>query len=394
MSSLPAKLAMTLALAVPICLAGCDKPDQQGEQAGAADLGVPRIRVAPVQEVVPQVSSRHLVLLAPWRQAQLSPRFGGQIAELLIAEQTEVAADQLLVRLVDADARGSLISAQASRTSSEKRLVDLDRQLADARKLLETGAGTRREVERLETEIETTRASIRQASGQVIQSRDRRQANEILAPFAGVITSLDAELGEYASPGARLATLSELDILAVDVPLSEFEMVVHERGALEFQVMVRGQPVDTSLEWIAREADSGTNTFPARLRINNADKRLRAGEAAEVFVRGDKGKPELVVPPTAVRWESTQAYLLRATTVGSAAQGGEQTREQLERVDVSVHEDVGGQVAVSGPLAVGDRVVSSGPSTLVDGDEAIMIPQVTAPGRVTAPARAPAGLSQ
>ncbi|WP_181234019.1 efflux RND transporter periplasmic adaptor subunit [Enhygromyxa salina] len=384
MSPHSARLALVLALALPSAPLACSEQTEQAEQGqpdpDAAAVGVPRVRIAQVREVVPQVSSRHLVLLTPWRQAQISPRYGGQIAELLIAEQAEVAADELLVRLIDADARGSLISAQASRTSSEKRLADLDRQLADARKLFETGAGTRREVERLETEIATTQASIRQASGQVIQSRDRRQANEILAPFAGVITSLDAELGEYASPGARLATLSELDILALDVPLSEFEMVVHERGALEFQVMVRQQPIEAALEWIAREADTGTNTFPARLRINNADKRLRAGEAAEVLVRGDKGKPELVVPPTAVRWEATQAYLLRATAVAT----GDQAREQLERVDVSVHEDVDGQVAVTATggasLAAGDRVVASGPSTLVDGDQAIMIPYAKAGG--------------
>lgn len=375
---------MLLALVLPISLCACsgEGADQGADQQAAPDVGVPRVRIAQVQQVVPQVSSRHLVLLEPYRQAQLSPRYGGQIAELLIAEQTEVAANDLLIRLVGADARGSLISAQASRSSSEKRLADLDRQLEDARQLLESGAGTRREVERLETEVETTRASIRQASGQVIQSRDRRQANELVAPFAGVITSLDAQLGEYASPGAPLATLSELDVLILDVPLSEFEMVVHERGALEFEVRVRDQPVNATLEWIAREADTGTNTFPARLRVENADKRLRAGEAAEVSVSGDKGKPELVVPPTAVRWEASQAYLLRATAVTgsgvgsgtSSESGAGQPREQLERVNVTIHEDVDGQVAIEGPLSAGDRVVSSGPFTLVDGDEAIMIP--------------------
>lgn len=374
-------------LAVSISLAGCsDAPAEPAEGADPTELRVPRVRIAQVKEVIPQVSSRHLVLLAPWRRAQLSPRFGGQIAELLVTEQAEVAAGDLLVRMVDADARGSLISARASRTSSESRLDDLDRQLADAQRLFGSGAGTRREVERLETEIETTRASIRQAAGQVIQSRDRRQANELVAPFAGVITSLDAELGEYVSPGAPLATLSELHILAIDVPLSESEMVTHERGGLEFQVLVRGQQIPATLEWIAREADAGTNTFPARLRIDNADKRLRAGEAVEVSVHGDQGKPELVVPPTAVRWEAGQAYLLRAvpvthtgtptptgTPTGTGAEAAS-NREQLERVNVTVREDVDGAVAVEGPISVGDRIVSSGPTTLVDGDEAIHVP--------------------
>src|SRR5690606_8358931 len=235
------------------------------------------------------------ILLTPWRRAELSPRYGGQIAELLIDEQVEVAQGDLLVRLIDSDASGSLMSARASKTSSEARLVDLERQLTDARALLQTGAGTRREVERLETEIETTRASIRQAAGQVIQSRDRKNANVITAPFAGVITTLDAELGEYAAPGAPLATLAELDKLAVDVPLSDYEMVLHEQRGLEFEVRVRGQPVAAALEWIAREAELGTNTFPARLRIDNHDKRLRAGEAVEVRVRGERGQPVLTV---------------------------------------------------------------------------------------------------
>jgi RND family efflux transporter MFP subunit len=331
---------------------------------------VPRVRIATVEEIVPRIESRHLVLLAAWRRAELSPRYGGQIAQLLIKEQDEVTAGELLVRLVDSDASGSLISARASRTSAEARLVDLDRQLVDARSLLQTGAGTRREVERLETEIETTRASIRQAAGQVIQSRDRKSANTITAPFSGVITSLGAELGEYAAPGVALATLSELDRLALDVPLSEREMVLHEQRALEFEVRIRGQQVAATLEWIAREAETGTNTFPARLQIDNADKRLRAGEAVEVRVRGERGQPVLTVPPTALRWEGSQAYILRATTTGT----GEDAREQLERIDVTVHEDVDGRVAIGGPLLAGQRVVSSGPATLVDGDLAIAVP--------------------
>jgi len=356
-------------LCVTAPLSGCTaKQEQVREQR------VPRVRIAEVEQVVPEVGSRHLILLAPWRRAALSPRYGGQIIELLIREQSEVSEGDLLVRLVDADASGSLMSAKASRSSSESRLRDLERQLDDARALLKIGAGTRRDVEQLETEVETTRASIRQASGQVIQSRDRKSANAIVAPFTGVITSLNAELGEYAAPGATVASLSELDTLAADVPLSELEMVLHARSGLEFEVWTRGERIAVTLEWIAREADSGTNTFPARLRIDNSDKRLRAGEAVEVRVRGERGKPELVVPPTAVRWEGAQAYVLRATSVTT----GDQPSEQLERVDVTVGEDVGGGVALNGPLTVGDRVVSSGPATLVDGDVAIMVPRASA----------------
>ncbi len=357
-------------------LLGCDEQDQ-----AAPEVRVPRVRIAEVVEVVPEVSSRHLILLEPKRRAQIAPRFGGQIAELLIIDQQEVEAEQLLVRLVDSDARGTLLSAKASRDSASERLADLERQLDDARELLAAGAGTAREVERLESEILTTRASIKQASGQVLTSRDRRDANLISAPFEGVITSLDVELGEYVGPGTAIASLSELTTLAVEIPLSEREMVLHDRGGLRFEVRVRGAEVDAKLIWVAREADPGTNTFTARLELANPDKHLRAGESAEVLVRGETGQRRLVVPSTAVRWEGKQAYLLRAHATGS----GEDAREQLERIDVSVHEDVAGGVAVEGPIAAGDRVVSSGPATLVDGDEAVMVPYPPGGGPVAKP---------
>ena len=152
--------ALAGSLGLPLgSLSGCG-----GKPVEAEEETVAGVRIATVEQVVPQVGSRHLILLEPWRRAELSPRYGGQIAELLIDEQVEVGEGDLLVRLVDSDASGSLMSARASRTSSEARLADLERQLADARALLQTGAGTRREVERLETEIETTRASIRLAA--------------------------------------------------------------------------------------------------------------------------------------------------------------------------------------------------------------------------------------
>lgn len=367
-------------LVLAFALAGAGACDR-GAQEAEPELVLPRVRVAEVREVVPEVSSRHLVLLEPKRRAKLAPRFGGQIVELAVVDQQSVAADELVARLADADARGSLQSARASRESASERLVDLERQLADARALLDVGAGTRREVERLETEIATTQATIRQTAGQVIQSRDRRDANLIHAPFAGVITALDVEIGEYVGPGVALASLSELDTLALEVPLSESEMVLHDRATLRFEVRVRDEPVEAKLIWVAREADPGTNTFAARLELPNPAQRLRAGESAEVRIRGATGKPRRVVPATAVRWEGPRPYLLRARPEGDASEG----TLRVERIDVTVHEDVelgpglAPGVAIEGPLEVGDRVVASGPTTLMDGDVAVAVPVAAPP---------------
>ncbi|MCA9698732.1 MAG: hypothetical protein KC431_14495, partial [Myxococcales bacterium] len=111
-------------------------------------------------------------------------------------------------------------------------------------------------------------------------------------------------------------------------------------------------------------------------------------ETATVIVHGEAGKAVLAVPPTAIRWEGQQAYVLRATPDSKEGdgKGGEEARVLLERVDVTVHEDVSGRVAVEGPIAAGDRVVRSGPQTLVDGDSVQAIEAPASPAAKASPA--------
>lgn len=355
--------ALLLALALQGVAPACDAGAKGGEAGVPAVDSRARVRVGLAESTAPRSRSRHLLLLEPQRRATLASRVGGQVKALKVLEQQSVSEGDALIEVADAELRGAYQSASAAVAGAREQLADIRRELAYAKKLQGRGAETARRVEQLASQVITLEAGLRQAQGSVIQAKDRKEGATIKAPFAGAVTQLHVEVGEYLAPGAPALVLSELAWLAVEVPLSEAEVRRHDAGeGLELIARVRGERVKSELEWVARESDQGTATFRARLKIVNVDGKLRAGESVAVEVLGPLDKPYLSVEAQALRWESDKPYLLRVDGEG------------LVRVDVTIVRDLGRRVAVEGELQEGQSFVTRGSATLVAGDSVLVVP--------------------
>lgn len=249
------------------------------------------------------------------------------------------------------------MTARASIERIDESLRDNARELETARTLLAQGIETSRAVERLETTKATLQAQLREARGQLVRAKDKVGATELLAPFPGTILSVDTEVGEYVGPGQVAVVLAQLDPIALEVPLTQNEVSLHDSGGLSFRVRARGKLHEPKIDWIASEAVSGTNTFLARLELPNPDGVLRAGELVDVEIVGAAQGRVKAVPSTAVRWTADRAYVL-------VLEG-----DKVARVDIDVREDVGGQVVIEGGVSLGQKVVSTGPTALLPGDK-------------------------
>jgi RND family efflux transporter MFP subunit len=343
-------------------LVGAGAACSQRESTRLEHKPPPHVRAVSVVEVAPRPKSRHLVRLEPARRARLAPRGGGEVTGIEVIEQQEVQAGALLVRFAGDASRGGLMTAKASIARIEESLRDNARELGTARALLAKNIETTRAVEQLETERARLEAQLREAKGTMVQARDQVGATAIVAPFTGTVTRIDTEVGEYMAPGAVALVLAQLDPLAVEVPLTQDEVALYDEGGLTFQVLARGRTLDAELEWLASEADEGTSTFRARLRVPNPQRTLRAGELVDVEVLGSERAKLTAVPMTAVRWQADQSYVLRI------AEG-----DKVEQVDVRVLEDADGLVAIAGDLRPGDRVVATGPTALLAGDAVVVV---------------------
>ncbi len=361
-----AVLGPFIALSSVTLVAACDKT----ETTQLEEKVLPHVRAAEVALIEPRPRSRHLAPLQPHRRARLSPRTGGQVLVLNAQEEQQVKQGTVLVRFAAQDSKGGLMSAKASITQIRESLADAKRELEDARDLVAKGAGTTREVERLQTQIATLEAQLSNAKGTLVQAKDRVGAATLEAPFAGTITAVDTEVGEFVAPGVVAIVLAELDPIAVEVPLTQAEVELYDRqGGLSFDVRARGEAIDAEVDYVSSESVDGAS-FLARLEIDNPGQKLRGGELVDVEVYGAARAQVLAVPFTAVRWAAEQAYVLVIAD-----------DRTLSRVDVDVVDEADENVVIEGDVQPGVRVVETGPTALRAGDT---VEVVAAPGETLA----------
>ncbi len=349
-----------------LALVGCDKP----ESTKLEEKVLPHVRAAEIQLIAPRPRSRHLAPLEAFRRARLSPRTGGQVITVQADEEQQVVQGAVLVRFAAQDSKGGLISAKATISQIEESLTDNARELEDARDLMAKGAGTTREVERLETQKATLTAQLRSAKGTLVQAKDRVGAATLIAPFDGTITQVETEEGEFIAPGVVAVVLAQLDPISVEVPLTQNEIEIYDReGGLQFTVKARGETLEAKVEFISSESVDGSS-FTARLEVPNPSKKLRSGELVDVEVYGARGDRVPSVPFTAVRWAAEQPYLLVI-----------EDDHTLRRVDIEVVDESDENVIIEGDVRAGDRVVETGPTALRDSDT---VEVVSAPGETLA----------
>src|SRR6185503_10582472 len=195
---------------------------------------------------------------------------------------------------------------------------------------------------------------------------------EIRAPFAGVVTSKNAQPGEMISPMSAGGGFTRTGICTlVDMASLEFEVDVNEAYINRVRP---GQPAEGVLDaypdWripahvitIVPTADRQKATVMVRIAIDVRDPRILPDMGVKVsFVEprreGAPAARAVTVPKAALRRDGEADVVLVVTA-----------EERLERRAVQVADTTGDLVKLAAGLGAGERVVIEGPATLKDGD--------------------------
>ena len=192
------------------------------------------------------------------------------------------------------------------------------------------------------------------------------------APFAGVVTARNADIGDLVGPGSvspqpLFAMAEEARIrVSVNVPQQYSAVVRPGTQALLSVPEYPGRAFPVRIIGISGAINSQTGTAQVQLATNNANGALKAGGYAQV--RFDLPSPSGVVtiPSTAL--------VLRA---GGSQVAMVSANGRVHLVSVSVGRDMGGTVEVTTGLPPAARIIDNPPDSLTEG-EAVRI----APGHV------------
>lgn len=293
--------------------------------------------------------------IAAWQEASVAARSTGLPIVAVLAEVGDVVKKgQLLARFDDVTVRADVARAEAALAQARARAAQTAANRDRAVQLRESGALSRQDILRAETEADAGDAEVAQAQASLHSARLVLEHTRVVAPDAGVITSRSAALGAVAQPGTELFRLIRQGRLEWRAELTGTQLAQVKPGTRAHVVAADGTRVNGRVRRVSPALDAST-----RLGIVYVDLEPSAAARASMYVQGQlelATRSAVVVPAASVFVRDGRSYV--------AALDG--TRVRL--VQVTPGRRNAGQVEIAAGLEPGRTIVARGAGFLNDQD--------------------------
>jgi len=246
-----------------------------------------------------------------YRQVSVTPVVSGRITRVLVELGQQIRQGQTMAQVFSPE----LAEAHTRYTSARAELEAHERELARTLKLVEIGAASRQELERIHAEHTAQTAAVQSARSQLELLGISAEASEaglgqrvnasasVPAPVAGVVTERTANVGLNVDPASKLFTVVDLSTVWVVADLYEKDFSQVRVGA-SATVTTSAYPdrvLQGRVSYIDPQVRAETRTARLRVEVPNPRGELRLGMYADVQVGGTTGSTAIVIPRSAVQ---------------------------------------------------------------------------------------------
>jgi len=278
----------------------------------------------------------------------------------------EIAAPEIDQQLRQAEAVRTQIAASGvlARTTAER-----------WQSLRDKDAVTQQDLDERLSAYQQSRADLAAADANVSRLRSLQGFNRVVAPFDGVLTRRNVDVGDLVNAGNGGAGQALFSVAQID-PLRLYIFVpqvyadqVKVGDAVTVSLAERAEAqYQGTIERTARAIDPATRTLQVEIRVPNPNGALLAGAYVQALlpIKGDRAGT--VVP--------TNVLLFRADgpRVAVVDAGG-----HVHLVAVKLGTDYGASIEILHGLDTSNRIVVNPADSLADGDIVTLAPQ--APGK-------------
>jgi len=297
--------------------------------------------------------------LQGYQQAPIAARASGYVRRWTKDIGSHVAKGELLAVIESPEIDQQLSQAEAARQQAAA-------SLALARSTVERWEALRRKDVVSQQELDEKRSGATQAAANLAAAdanvqrlRQLQGFTRVVAPFDGVITRRNVEVGDLIdSSGRTLFVLTQMDPLRiyVNVPQSYAQLVRAGQKVVVTQAELRGRTFSGEVARSAGAIDPATRTMQVEINLPNRDGTLLPGAYVQVELPL-AGAKTLVVPTNVLlfRGEGTRVALVDATN-------------HVRLRPVTLGRNLGESIEVLGGVADGDRLVVNPSDSLAEGD--------------------------
>jgi RND family efflux transporter MFP subunit len=254
-------------------------------EAGAKDRAIVYVKTAPVASAG---ASQTLLLpgtLQGFVQSPVAARAGGYLRRWTKDIGARVQKGELLAEIESPELDQQLSQAVASRQQMAASL-DLAKSTANRWEALrKRDAVSQQELEERRSGYAQARANLAAADANVERLRQLEAFKRVVAPFAGVITRRNVDIGDLIdTTGKPLFLLAQTDPLRVyvNVPQAYAQLVRVGQPAVVTQAELRGRTFHGQVARTAASIDTASRTMQVEVTLPNRDGALLPGAFVQV----------------------------------------------------------------------------------------------------------------
>ncbi len=167
-----------------------------------------------------------------------------------------------------------------------------------------------------QTDLDRAETQVQQAQLQVDTANVNYERTRLIAPFDGLVSAQNGELGMLVPTGMTIIELMNVDPLRLTVQIDELDVRLLREGQTAFIEVdaLAGQQLEAVVERIAfvPNMTSAIVTYDVQLRLEETDPRVLVGMTADASIIIERREGVLVVPNQYIRIDRTrnnQAYV-------------------------------------------------------------------------------------
>lgn len=328
---------------------------------------------------------RYSATIEAFEQVPLSFKTSGYVDELLRRRGADgrmraaqpgdaIPRGTVLARVREGDYRERVNQARARIAEAEvgrgKARLDLER----AKILFESDSLIKPDFDAAQASFDSAETRVAAAKADLELALISLRDTALIAPATGVILERRIEQGSLVGGGTVGFVIGDTSSVKVHFGIPDSMIQAVTLGA-EMNVMVEalnGTSFAGRITAVAPTADTQSRVFGVEVTVPNGDGRLRPGMIGTVALGPESARnaaPVLTVPLTAVVRAEPGSHEYAVFVIERT---GDLETARLRRVTLG--EVLGNGIAVREGLSLGDRVIVSGATLLVDGDAIRSIP--------------------
>jgi RND family efflux transporter MFP subunit len=329
------------------------------------DLAVPTVTVIHPNHGAPQTEIVLPGNMQAFMDAPIYARTSGYLKKWYVDIGARVKANQLLAEIETPEVDQQLQQARADLNTAEANLSLSELTEKRYEDLKNTDSVSKQDVDNAHGDYEAKKAIVASAAYNVKRLEELQSFQKIYAPFDGVITARNTDVGHLINSGAgapqtELFHIASLRTLRVYISVPQQYSQLAKPGLVADLTLAEfpGRRFEGKLVRTANSIDPATRTLLVEVDVENPTGTLLPGAYTEVHLKAPNGAPSYILPVSALIFRS-QGLQVAIVENGDTAQ----------LLNIALGRDFGNEVEVVAGLPDNAPVIANPPDSIVAGEK-------------------------